>query len=625
VPADGGRETKVTYIAEAVTVLFADAVGSTPLAEQLGEEEMYSFIRECLSRMTEAVHRYEGHVAHFTGDGMMALFGAPIAHEDSARRAVAAGLRMQRSLDRYASEMRQRHGAECRFRVGLNTGQVVVGTVTDDLQMDFTAIGDKALDYLSKAGDKATAAYATQDALRFYAQAVEVCETLGDKALPAVASLAASRGFVNFGIGDIPAAIADIDRMVEVGQRLGSRALVGTGLGYRTILEVYDHDFEGAEETLRSAWVVIGEGFEEALPVANLAQLALLVFSNRIAEVDPVLALAESAPTMPDPLTDGLSNGLRGMLQYWRGHFDEALQVLGGVSERAERIVTSRLFNWWVRGMTLASRGEYEDALDVLQKTLDLCQRLGDEQIRTRAVNTVGWVFGEMEDHAQAQELNRLGVRLVGSLPGRSATEIEMNARLNLGDNLAVLGRPDEAEEQFKTVETVVRSPEPAQRSMLWRYSQHLFHSYGELWLGRGEPAKALDYADECLELAEETLSRKYVVKARRLRGRALMAQGRLDDAEQELLAALELAIELRNPPQLWRTHAAIGDLRRAQGRTADPRRAYSEALAVIEAVAAGLTDERRREIFRHSEQVQAVRRAAQAAAQHIGTGTPLG
>ena len=92
--------------------------------------------------MSEAVHAYEGHVATFTGDGMMALFGAPIAHEDSAGRAVAAALRMQSSLEAYGQEIELRHEVACRFRVGLNTGPVVVGTVTDDVRMDFTAIGD---------------------------------------------------------------------------------------------------------------------------------------------------------------------------------------------------------------------------------------------------------------------------------------------------------------------------------------------------------------------------------------------------------------------------------------------------------------------------------------------------
>jgi class 3 adenylate cyclase len=104
-----------------VTVLFADAVGSTGLAETLGEEQMYSLMRECVSRMAEAVQHYEGHVATFTGDGLMALFGAPIAREDSARRAVAAGLRMQRSLEGAAADPGGGHGVGLRFRVGVNT------------------------------------------------------------------------------------------------------------------------------------------------------------------------------------------------------------------------------------------------------------------------------------------------------------------------------------------------------------------------------------------------------------------------------------------------------------------------------------------------------------------------
>ena len=90
----------------------------------------------------EAVHHYEGTITQFLGDGVMALFGAPIAHEDSARRAVAAALQMQRSLDEYATEVKQRHPVECQFRVGLNTGPVVVGKINDNLDMDYTALGD---------------------------------------------------------------------------------------------------------------------------------------------------------------------------------------------------------------------------------------------------------------------------------------------------------------------------------------------------------------------------------------------------------------------------------------------------------------------------------------------------
>ena len=126
--------------------------------------------------------------------------------------------------------------------------------------------------------------------------------------------------------------------------------------------------------------------------------------------------------------------------------------------------------------------------------------------------------------------------------------ECESNARLNLGDNLVALGRPDEAEEQFRKVEKVVRNPRPQDRWMLWRYSQHLFHSYGELWLARGDYDKALSYGDECLGLAEQSGSKKNIVKGRRLRGQAFLAQGKrhyvdlgIQDNRQHLLDAPRL------------------------------------------------------------------------------------
>src|SRR5919202_3098096 len=127
-----------------VTVLSADAVGSTPMGERLDEEALYTIMQGCFARMMDPVPRYEGTIAQFLGDGFLALFGAPIANEDSARRAVAAALEMQQAIREYAAGVQQHHGVEVRFRVGLNTGSVVVGKIGDDLSMDYTAIGDTA-------------------------------------------------------------------------------------------------------------------------------------------------------------------------------------------------------------------------------------------------------------------------------------------------------------------------------------------------------------------------------------------------------------------------------------------------------------------------------------------------
>jgi class 3 adenylate cyclase len=118
-----------------VTVLFADLKGSMELLADRDPEEAV------LERMMEAVHRYEGTVNQVMGDGIMALFGAPLAHEDHAVRACYAALRMQESAKRYADEAFRSHGARIEIRVGLNSGEVVVRAIGSDLHMDYTAVG----------------------------------------------------------------------------------------------------------------------------------------------------------------------------------------------------------------------------------------------------------------------------------------------------------------------------------------------------------------------------------------------------------------------------------------------------------------------------------------------------
>src|SRR5690349_5896418 len=124
-----------------VTVLFADLKGSTELLADRDPEEARKLLDPVLDRMMEAVHRYEGTVNQVMGDGIMALFGAPLAHEDHATRGCYAALRMQQSIKRYAEEVRHSLGVAVRIRVGLNSGEVIVRTIRSDLRMDYTAVG----------------------------------------------------------------------------------------------------------------------------------------------------------------------------------------------------------------------------------------------------------------------------------------------------------------------------------------------------------------------------------------------------------------------------------------------------------------------------------------------------
>ncbi len=124
-----------------VTVLFADIKGSTRLAEQAGAELWHHILDRFFAILGAAVHRYQGTVNQYTGDGIMALFGAPQALEDHAAHAAFAALDMQREVRRYADELRLQHGINLSLRVGLNSGDVVVGRIGDDLRSDYTAQG----------------------------------------------------------------------------------------------------------------------------------------------------------------------------------------------------------------------------------------------------------------------------------------------------------------------------------------------------------------------------------------------------------------------------------------------------------------------------------------------------
>src|SRR5262249_53374847 len=124
-----------------VTVLFADLKGSMELNEQLDPEEWSQIMNRFFTLLADGVERFEGFVDKFTGDGIMALFGAPIAHEDHAQRACWAALHMRDALRRYADELRIQREMNFSVRLGLNSGDVVVGTIGDDLRMEYTAQG----------------------------------------------------------------------------------------------------------------------------------------------------------------------------------------------------------------------------------------------------------------------------------------------------------------------------------------------------------------------------------------------------------------------------------------------------------------------------------------------------
>jgi tetratricopeptide (TPR) repeat protein len=217
----------------------------------------------------------------------------------------------------------------------------------------------------------------------------------------------------------------------------------------------------------------------------------------------------------------------------------------------------------WTRGLTLTGKGDYDEALATLEESLTFCEKVGDEFHRILTLNTLGWLWTECGHLERGAELNRRSAEMARE---RGEPEAIANSGINLGEILLVNGDFPSAREVLEEVHDLVRNPATSDW-MKWRYSTHLFAALGDLWLARGDAATASQFAHQCLELATRCSSRKYLVRGWRLQGEIALARRQWDEAEQALRRALEIAQAIGNPPQLWKTHVALGRLHMEAGR----------------------------------------------------------
>ena len=321
-----------------VTVLFADIKGSMELLVDRDPEAAQKLLFDpVLDRMIEAVHRYEGTVHRVMGDGIMALFGAPLAVEDHAVRACFAGLRMQEAVTRYADEAQRSHGVKVAIRVGLNSGEIVVTTIGNDLHMDYTVVGQTAhlasrMEQMAEPGSVLTTADTVGLAegyiavrplgpmpVRGLAAPVQIYEVTGAGTARTRLQAAAGRGLTRFVGRD-----AQLDQLFHAQQLAGhSRgqvvAIVGeAGVGKSRLVHEFLHSHDMAD------WLILessSASYDRAAPYLPVIELLRRYFrivvhdrthvirekmSSGILTLDPTLQ--DSLPPLLD-LLDALNGG----------------------------------------------------------------------------------------------------------------------------------------------------------------------------------------------------------------------------------------------------------------------------------------------------------------------------
>jgi tetratricopeptide (TPR) repeat protein len=473
---------------------------------------------------------------------------------------------------------------------------------------------DKALEYLQRSGEKALAAFAPQQAVAFYDRALAAAAKPGQELSPEQAiTLHFGRGQALFLMGDWNNSTESFQAMLLGAQSAGDRIQEGVALVQNSYAYLMAHRFEDALDYAERARRLAMETHDQGSLAGSL--ITMVEVYNVTGDLEHARLHAREALQVARQggiaLFEGRALFSLGTQAHWEGdhtraveQMDEALQI--GRQHQEPLIL---LWTLWSEGLAHCGRGKYDQALHYLKEHLELSARLGARVFGCRSLNTLGWVYMDLCHWDLAIQYNA-----EGAAEARALGEPEMirNAELNLGDCYLAVGRLDETQH---TLETVHRESQQSgawgEEWMKWRYTQHLNASLGELWLARGDTEKALQFADACLAAAEATESRRNIVKGRRLKGGAFLAQGRLVEAETELAEALRVAREVGNPAQIWKTLTTEAWLREAQGHPEGALTVTQEALAIVESVAADLDDPTLRDTFLASPQMSALREAA--------------
>jgi class 3 adenylate cyclase/tetratricopeptide (TPR) repeat protein len=454
---------------------------------------------------------------------------------------------------------------------------------------------EKALDYLLKSARKAVKAFGLRGALRLYEDALGAARELGAK-LP-VATLMeihSARSDLFFGVSDFSQAQAEADRLLDLARQTGDRATEAGALVQGAIARVWREDFpEGVARATEAIEVSEAVGAQPALAGALFVTGLVNAVTGQHEKADEVLGRVLSISRSERDFTrQGYALFFLGALRGWHGRYREtaALGTEGVGLCREQQLVIPLIRCLWTQGIGYAGLGNYEAALAALREGLAVAEKLGDEGFLCRFLNTLGWLHIECGDLDPGLELNARSLELARR--DRHATGAERAAftLLNEGDAFMTRGDLAAASEKLQEALQIVRHPPPS-RWMTWRYSTHCYASLGELALARGDPASANGFADQSLQIAGPTRSRKFESRAWRVKGDSALMRRRFDDAEEALRRSLAIAQEIDEPRQLWKSHASIGRLNRELEKIEAADRSYAAARDILERLVDGVHD----------------------------------
>jgi class 3 adenylate cyclase/tetratricopeptide (TPR) repeat protein len=474
------------------------------------------------------------------------------------------------------------------------------------LHFERAGVTHKAVDYLGKAASKAVAAFAVSEALELYRRALDLIDSTKDESFAEqrVAFLKA-RASLQFSIGNYPGARADWERLLAGCREAGDRFNEAGALAGAAWATQWDEDFDQAMVYAEDAVRVAGESDNQSALAGGLVVSGFIpAVTSRLDEARPIVEQAmHVSRAAGDVVQEVIARFCFGLLNSWQGEYEAAVDVTSEALRiaRDRKLLPLLIRSLWANGVALIGNGEYDRAQALLIEGYDLADRVGDEALAPRLLNTLGWLYLECEDLDRGIDINVRADERAGQRQHATSVEMGTFAKLNWGDGLLRKGDIAQAGEVYEAAHGIVSNPK-THPWMKWRYSTHLFASLAQYWLARGEPDKARDFVGRNMEIASSSTSRKYIAIGHRIYAEIALGRLDLEEAEAQVRQALALAERIRNPTQLWKTYSLLGDTLERIGRLDDAREARTAAGRVIRGMLSSLVDPHLRHSVEHSQ-----------------------
>jgi transcriptional regulator with AAA-type ATPase domain/tetratricopeptide (TPR) repeat protein len=448
---------------------------------------------------------------------------------------------------------------------------------------------DRALLYHARAAEKAAESFANRSVIAHCREALAIADRLGTEVTDDRRRTLEERlGLALFYVSEFGASGEAFVRAAQRSTTVEQRALNYSGAAQS---QLWDHAYDTMARTIDQLREIARA---EGLPLADALALTAEGSYRAICQGDVATerrllreALRIGEGTL-DEATRATAHFFLAQSAEWIGEYRRSIAESEEVIAAGRRLRLAHLVAWptWFVGKAACCLGEYGRAIAQVTEAYEICDRIGDRAWKSRLLNTLGWIHGEIGDHGRARGFNERASAIAREI---GDPEIVSNSEINLAGNHLALGDVARAEACLASIRDGLSRP--GDPWMRWRYSLHAFDALGHLALADGAPDRALAYADDELAGAGRHQVPKVQARALTLRGEALIALERDEDADLALAEAVRIADAIGYPRGAWRALGPRIALARRLGRPADVARYATAQRALIAAAVRSLDD----------------------------------